>query len=117
MKLTTLVANSQLDALTAHLAGGTLRLLEGKNLLAEVRLSATAFGKAENRQAVANEILSDPDSRATGKADNYQLVTASGEVVAEGSVGETGTKADLQMKNVNVVKHAEFIVDSFTLEA
>jgi hypothetical protein len=117
MKLTTLVANTQLDALAAQLNGGGLRLFEGKNLLAEVKFGADAFHKSNNRQAVAKETLSDPDARATGKADNYQLVTASGDVVGEGTVGENGTKADVNLKNVHIVKHAEVVVDSFILEA
>ena len=117
MKLTTLKANEHLDQLVKSLNGGSLRLFEGKNLLAEVRLADNAFGKADNRQAVANEILSDPDARASGKADNFVLMTAAGEAVGEGSVGLTGTTADLQLKNVEIIKHAEFVVDSFTLEA
>lgn len=119
MKLTVAVANHQANGVARMLDGGSIRLLDANgDLLAEPRFAAEAFEPAADGRAVAKPILSDPDAAKTGKAVEYVLVTAAGEVVGKGKAASKPAEGvTLVLKSQTIQKHAEVMIDSFALRA
>jgi hypothetical protein len=91
--------NAAVDALTALLNTGYLRLysgtrpadadtaLSGNTLLAELRFGATAFGAAVAGVATANAITADASADATGTATFYRCLKSDGTTaVMDGNV-------------------------------
>lgn len=127
-KLTNLGANTEIDALTALLNSGKLRIYDGtqpatadtaistQTLLAELTFNATAFGAGVAGVATANSITSDTDADATGTATWYRLFKSDGTTaVLDGSVGTSS--ANLNLNSVAIQQHAQVDVTAFTLTA
>lgn len=118
-------ASAGLDAVTALLNGGSLRIyagtkpagpdtaLGGATLLATLTLSATAFGSASNGVASANSITAGT-AGATGTAAFYRAFASNGSTaVCDGEVGTSGS--DLNLSTTSIVSGAEVSVSSWQL--
>jgi hypothetical protein len=81
--------------------------------LAELALSATAFGAAAAGVLTANAISNDASADATGTATWATLVTAGGTRIADFSVGTSG--ADLNLNTVAITAAAVVAVSSLTI--
>jgi hypothetical protein len=126
--LTNTAANAEIDAVTALLNTGYLRIysgtrpatadtaLSGNTLLAELRFGATAFGAGSAGVATANAITSDTAADATGTATFFRLFKSDGTtVVLDGSVGTSGS--DLNLNSTAIQSGARVDVTSMTLTA
>jgi hypothetical protein len=114
------------DAITAQIgASGLLRIYDGTQptdpdtalgaqvLLAELALSADAFGDAATGTATANAITSDSSANATGTASWGSLTTSGGTRKIDFSVGTSG--ANLNLNSVAIQSGATVAVSAFTL--
>ena len=118
-------ASAGLDAVTALLNGGTLRLysgtkpagpdsaLSGNTVLAELGLGSPAFGAASNGVASANAITPDSSANATGTASFYRAFGSGGAAVCDGEVGTTGS--DLNLSTTSIQAGAEVSISSWQL--
>src|SRR5690349_229968 len=117
MKLTTTAADAMLNALTALCNSGFLRIysgtepttantaLSGNTLLAELTLSATAFGapaaSGSDRVATANAITADSSADASGTASFFRLFQSNGTtVVYQGTAGTSGQQLNLNATDI-----------------
>lgn len=123
-KLTT--RNTMLDDIdTAIGASGFLRIYDGTQptdadtalgaqvKLAELPLSATAFGAAAAGVMTANAITDDASADAAGTASWFTLTTSAGVRVVDGSVGTSG--ADLNLNSVTISAGANVSVSALTI--
>ena len=130
MALDTRLANAQrsrgLDAITARLNSGKLRLysgtrpatpdtaLSGNTLLAELTYNATAFGAAVNGVATANAITQDSAADASGTATFARSVESDGTtVVLDQEVGTSG--ANVNLNTVAIGAGAPVSITAMTL--
>lgn len=90
--------------------GGTIT-----NLLAEVTLSSTPFQAPVNGVLTANAISPDLSTQATGVATWYRLFDGNVAAVLDGSVGLSGSGADLIVDDTSIVAGQEFRVSSYTI--
>jgi len=117
MKLTTTAADAMLNALTALCNSGFLRIysgtepttantaLSGNTLLAELTLSATAFGapaaSGTDRVATAAAITADSSADASGTASFFRLFQSNGTtVVYQGTAGTSGQQLNLNATDI-----------------
>ena len=111
--ITTANRNRAADAVTARANSGVLRIysgtapadanaaLSGNTLLAELGMSATAFGAAANGVATANTITQDSSNDATGTPTFFRVFETGGTVVVfQGSAGAAGGGAELQLSGL-----------------
>jgi hypothetical protein len=86
-------------------------------LLAELTLSATAFGNAVDAnpggRATAAAITADSSADATGTATWFRSISGGGTAVIDGSVGTTSS-FDLQMNTTSFVAGGNVAVTSWT---
>ena len=125
LDITNAAASAGLDAVTALLNGGTLRIYAGtkpatadtalgaQTLLASLPLSGTAFGAASNGVATANAITDDSSADATGTATFFRAVNSSAVAVVDGEVGTSGS--DLNLNSTEIQSGAEVSVTSWEL--
>lgn len=87
-----------------------------QTLLAELTLSATAFGNAADAnpggRATAATITSDSSADATGTATWFRVISGGGTAIIDGSVGTSG--ADLNLNTVSIVSGATVAISSWT---
>jgi len=113
------------DAVCARANNGTLRIyggtppanagvaLSGNTLLANLGMSATAFGPASNGTATANAITADASADASGAATFFRVMESDGStVVFQGTVGTSG--AELNLSDVNIVAGGNVSVSALT---
>jgi len=118
--------NRQLDALTARLNSGVLRIysgtkpatadtvLAGNTLLATLTFGATAFAGATGATATANAIVQDSSAAANGTATFARLYETGGTVaVLDVTVGTSGT--ELIMSSVTVTTGLVVQISSLVL--
>lgn len=86
--------------------------LSGNTLLAQLTMSATAFGSASSGVATAAAITQDSSADATGTATFFRVLSGGGTVVMQGEVGTSG--ADLNLNSVAISSGAAVSVSSFT---
>jgi hypothetical protein len=87
--------------------------LSGNTLLANLPMSATAFGSASSGVATAAAITSDSSADATGTATFFRVLAGNGTtVIMQGEVGTSG--ADLNLNSVAISSGAAVSVSSFT---
>lgn len=124
-KLSDAAANAAVDAVTALLNTGYLRIYDGsqpadadtavgaQTLLAELRFNGTAFGAASNGAATANALTADASANASGTASWFRALKSDGTtVVFDGSVGTSG--ANLNLNSVAISSGAQVSVSAFT---
>lgn len=125
-KLSNAAANAEIDALTALLNNGYLRIYDGTQaatvdtaigaqvLLAELRFGATAFGAGSDGVATANAITQDSSANATGTAAWFRALSSDGTTArCDGSVGTSG--CDLNLNTVAIQSGAAVSVTSMTI--
>lgn len=118
--------NAFLDAIDTSIgASGLLRIYDGtqptnvatalgaQTLLAELALSATAFGAASGGVLTANAISNDASANATGTASWATLTTSAGTRIVDFSVGTSG--ADLNFNSVAFQAGATVSVSALTI--
>jgi hypothetical protein len=118
--------NAAVDAITATIgASGKLRIYDGtqptdadtaigaQNLLADLALSADAFGDSSSGTATANAITSDTSADGTGTATWGSLLTSANVRKVDFSVGTSG--ANLNLNSVAIQTGATVAVSAFTL--
>lgn len=122
----TTTRNASLNAIATLANSGYLRIYDGaqpanadtaittQNLLAELRLNATAFGAAASSVITANAITSGT-AAATGTAAWFRAVIAADgvTVVFDGSVGTAS--ANLILNSLAIQQNATVSVSSLTL--
>lgn len=127
-KLTNLAANAEADAVAALCNTGILRIYDGtqpatadtaittQNILAELTMSATAFGASVAGVATANAITPDSSANATGTATWFRMFKSDGTTaVFDGSVGASG--CNLNLNSTAIQSGAQVSVTSFTFTA
>ena len=72
-------------------------------LLGTLAFSATAFQAASGHAAAANAITQDNSADATGDATFFREFKADGSLEGQGSVGATGSGAELELNTVHIV--------------
>lgn len=127
MRVSTASRNTMIDAWTALLNGGTIRIYDGSRpatpetavstqvLLAELTLNATAFGAAASASASANAITADSDIDASGTASWARVRTSGGTAVADLTVTATGGGGDIEFNSVAFQADAQASISSFTV--
>jgi hypothetical protein len=106
IQLSTTARNAMGDAITTAIgASGLLKIyngtppanvaaaLSGNTLLSTLTLNATFAPAASGGVVTANSITSDTNAAATGTASFFRATTSGGTVVAQGTVGTSGTDA------------------------
>lgn len=105
-------------------AGGFLRIYSGTKpapggtattLLAELRFSDPAFGTPSNGVVSANAIADETATLATGTATWFRVTNSSGTYVLDGTVGVTGSGADLILNSTSISANQIVKVSSFTI--
>ena len=87
--------------------------LSGNTLLAQLAMSATAFGSAASGVATAAAITQDSSADATGTATFFRILAGNGTtVVMQGEVGTSG--ANLNLNSVAISAGAAVSVSSLT---
>jgi len=120
-----------LDAITANLNGGTLKIFDGTipadcetadagTLLAELSLNATAFGGATDANpgatASANAITGDSSANASGTAQYFRAYTSGAACIIQGDVSTVAAgTGDLQLDTTSITAGDTVDVDSWTL--
>lgn len=119
------VASAEMNALTARLNTGYLRIysgtrpatadtaLSGNTLLAELRFASTAFGAAANGVATANAITS-ATAAATATASFFRALQSDG-TTAEGDGDVATSGSDLNLNSVAIQVGATVAVSSMVL--
>jgi hypothetical protein len=99
--------------------GGSVLLREGTTTIATIVLPNPAFGGASNGIATANAITPVNASASTSGSgvDNYQVRDDANAVKWSGTVGESGSGADMIIQNVNVNENQQIAITSWTHEA
>jgi len=106
--------NAMADAITTFAGGsGKLRIYSGTRpatggtattLLAELTLNATFAPAASSGVLTLNAVTSDTSADNTGTATWFRIVKSDGTThVMDGSVGATGSGADLELDNTSIV--------------
>lgn len=99
-----------INGIDADVGGGLLRIYDGTqpakggtatNLLAELTFSATSTSGITGGVATFAAITQDSSADATGTATWFRMSDASGDFVADGTAGTTGT--DLILTTASIV--------------
>ena len=128
MKVATLLLNAMAnlfnDYVNAGSGAGTLAIRTGAaptnttdadsgTLLSTNTFTDPAFGAASAGVITASAITDDSDIDATGTAAHFRIKDSNGLVVAQGTVGTSGT--DIVADSVSFVQHGRVIISSLTV--
>lgn len=116
MRLAVLARNTQIDAFTALLNGGTIEVRTGSRpatpddaatgtLLATLTFANPAFGAAAAASATANAVAADNDADAGGTAGYARLKTSGGVAKADCTVSASGGGGEVQLSTVTIAQH------------
>lgn len=89
--------------------------LSGNTALATLTFGAAAFAAASAGSKTANAITQDSDAAATGTATFFRAKTAGGTVIAQGSVGATGSGEALILPTTTINQHDVVTCSSFVV--
>ena len=122
LTLETAARNAIADAFCTLLdkdsVAGTVVVTKSDNtVLATLTFADDAFAGAIAGVATAAAIAPDTDADATGTAAKMKLYNgaASPALIATGTVGATGSGADLELSTVSIVEHAEIQISAMTV--
>lgn len=116
-----------LNAQLALLDGGEIRIYSGSQpaatntalgaqvLLSQHALSATAFATTATATATANAIAADDSAAASGTASFYRAFDDGGVCHRQGSVGESGSGAELIIDNADIVENGVVTISSYSV--
>lgn len=122
--------NNRLDEITALIDAGTAGLLRiydgtrpanadtavsGQTLLAELTMNATSFPAASGGSMTANAITSDSSANAAGTSTWFRITDSAGNAVIDGTVGATGSGADLELNTTAFSIGVEVQVSSLVI--
>lgn len=120
--------DAAINAVAARTNGGSLRIyggtapadanaaLSGNTLLAQLPLSATAFGAAVNGVVTANAITTDTAADATGTPTFFRLHASGGAAEYQGTAGASGQELNLaDLTGGQIIAGAPVSVSSLTL--
>ena len=122
-------ATAEATAAVAKANGGILRLYAGTQeddantptsdtVLSEHAIPNPACSSVVNGVATFNSIGTDTDANASGDATWFRVFKADGtSIVFDGSVGLTGSGADLEMADVSIVQHGTVYITELTYTA
>jgi len=96
MELSDTVVNAMADAGFGLADGGTLEIREGATVLAVLGFASPAFGAPAGGRIAARALTPEPSAPATGTANNYRVLNASGSLLWTGSVGAPGSGCDME---------------------
>lgn len=107
-------ANAVVDLIDGGTGAGSLKIYDSGQitLLAELPLSATAFGAASGGVATAASITSDTSPAANGTAAEYTVCDGDGTVIWSGNVSTSG--ADLNLNTVSITTTGTVSITSLT---
>lgn len=116
--------NAKVDAATARLNGGELRIYTGSQpaspadaatgtLLATVTLASPAFSAAVNGTATGSDPAS-VTAAASGTAGWFRALTSAGATVLDGSVTVTGSGGDMTLSSTALTAGGAVDITSFT---
>jgi hypothetical protein len=123
-KLSEVAANIEVDAATALLHGGVLRIYGGTQprdadtpvgdqpLLAELTFGFPAFTVAVGGEAIATDLQPELSAKATGIATWFRASTRYGVPVLDGSVGLT--RCNLNLSNTQITEGSSVHIDTLT---
>lgn len=125
-KLSDVAANAQANALATLANSGYLRIyagskpadpntaLSGQTKLAELRFASTAFQSASAGLIIANSITPETDAPASGTATWFRVFKTDGTTgLWDGTVGASGTGADMTINSTSIVQHAALSISDF----
>lgn len=114
--LNTTLRNNRLDQITADIDGGVgaglLRIYDGSRpatggaattLLAELTFSDPSAPGAASGVLTFSAITQDSSANATGTATWFRIVRSDSTFVLDGSVGASGSGADLELTSTSIV--------------
>lgn len=121
------MANAAVDAMTALLNSGTLKIytvgsgipadcsiaITDQTLLGTCTLNAAAFGAGVNGVATAAAITVDSAADATGTASFFRILTAGGAVAYQGLCGVAAS--DLVLNTLSIVIGAQISITTLTI--
>lgn len=119
---TTPVRNAVADAVLGRInlgsaqASGDIQIATSNaftTILARLVMSNPAFGAASGGQATANAISPENNAPATGVAAAYRTRDRDANEVFRGTVGVTGSGADMQLSSVNISAGDLIQINSF----
>lgn len=131
--ITNQIAQDQLTVLKTAIDAGTGAIIQIRTgaapgpdnaatgtLLAELAMSATAFGAVTDAnphaQMVAAAITDDAAADATGTAGHWRILTqAAGAAVMEGTCGIAASGADMIFDSVDITAGSRVSITSFTI--
>lgn len=126
MKTSIIARNAQVDALAELLNGGFIKIFSGAQpdspetsepgtLLATLEFGNPAFTAAINGVAAATPITEETDA-ASGVAGWFRTYKSDGVTpVYDGSVGLTGSYADMKLRSVNISAHIQVSLTALTI--
>ena len=119
--------NARADQITAAIdaggAAGFIRLYDGTQpakggpattLLAECTFSFPSFPAASGGQITTTSITGDASANATGTATWARIVDSNGNFVMDGTVGLTGSGADVELDSTSITAGQPVNVSSAT---
>jgi len=129
-KISTSARNAACDAIVDLVDGGagagTLEVRTGSppatpatadsgTLLATLTMSDPAFGSASTGVATASTITSDTNADASGDAGHFRVKDSSGNVIFQGTAGNSGDTPDLTFDNKSIVAGGTVAISSLTV--
>ena len=112
------------NAIDAGATGGNIRIYNGTRpacggtpttLLSELTFSTTSFGAPAAGVITANAITDDASADSTGTATWFRIVDSNATFVSDGSVGVTGSGADLELNSVAIGVGQVVSISSFAI--
>ena len=111
MRYSTQAADTMIDALTALLDGGTIKICDARgDILARPRLGTPAFAPAIGGSATAHDIHSEMHAKA-GTATSFRLTQSDGTDVVSGPV------AQLHLTTTEITPGAKVEITSLEITA
>lgn len=96
------VTNAVVDAIDGGSGAGLLVIMNASNIpVATLTFSDPAFGDSSGGTATAAAITAD-ESAAGGTASKFKVTDSAAVTIFEGTVGVTGSDADIELSNVTI---------------
>lgn len=115
MTLNEIVVNAQAAAFSQMCNGGYIRIKDADGVtLAEMRFGDPAFGDPLNGVLKVVDIKGERSAPATGTAHHYEVYARDGVKLLTGSVGLTGSDAEMELPYLEIREGMGIYISSFT---